>query len=159
MYKAVLVAIAAAALVAPAVAEQSEQFEPAAPSQNAQQTVPSPNEQEPHTALPSHVIAPELLTEHQIRDIQEALEARGAPMQVDGQWGPNMDAAVRNFQQNENLITQSGELDPLTLMALGLNPLTFGMSGTDETTGQAPPSAPQEPVPEEDIPALPQDDH
>jgi len=153
MYKAVLVAVAAAALVAPAVAEQTERFEPAAPSASEQVQIQE-QEQQP-AAPPSRVIAPEFLTERQIRDIQQALEAHGSPMQADGRWGPNMDAAVRSFQKNENLITQSGELDPLTLMALGLNPLTFGMSGTDETTGQAPPSAPREPVQDEDIPAPP----
>ena len=157
MYKAVLVAVAAAALVAPAVAEQAEQFAPTVPAASEQvqiQGQEQEQEQQP-AAPPSRVIAPEFLTERQIRDIQQALEAHGSPMQADGRWGPNMDAAVRSFQKNENLITQSGELDPLTLMALGLNPLTFGMSGTDETTGQAPPSAPREPVQDEDIPAPP----
>ena len=58
-------------------------------------------------------------------------------MRVDGEWGPEIEAAVRNFQKAENLISQNGELDPLTLMALGLDPLSFGLSGASETTGQA----------------------
>lgn len=180
MYKAVLVAVAAAALAAPAVAQQnqpvvpplSEQIAPA-PNQemapprdtlpeNAQgsvqdsvqggteggiQGVPDNNGQE-QPAAPrdlqapsSHAITPDLLSERQVRDIQQALDAHGTPVPVDGRWGAAMPAAILNFQKNENLITQNGELDPLTLMALGLNPLTFGLSETGETTGQASPGS------------------
>jgi peptidoglycan hydrolase-like protein with peptidoglycan-binding domain len=156
MYKAVLVAAAAAALVAPAVAQQMNmngQSQTNGPSQNGQEPLAQPEASQP---LASHAIAPELLSPHQIRDIQQALEARGAPsMRVDGQWGPDIEAAIRNFQKSENMISQSGELDPLTLMALGLNPLSFGLSGTSETTGQAVrDNAPsQEPV--QDVPEHP----
>ena len=158
MYKAVLVAVAAAALIAPAAAQQNQ---PAAPTQS-EQIPPSQNEEivprngqelPAQPAPPSHAIAPDLLSEPQIRAIQQALDAHGTPVQVDGQWGSAMDAAIMNFQKNENLISQNGVLDPLTLMALGLNPLAFGLSDTGETTGQASPAAP--PRDEVDTP----DDH
>lgn len=140
MYKAVLIAVAAAALAAPAAAQQTEPFEPIVPSQSEPAGPPAND-------VPSkHAIAPELLSERQVREIQKALDAHGTPMQVDGQWGPVMDAAVRIFQKNENLISQNGELDPLTLMALGLNPLTFGLSEMDETTGQASPGTAASPA-------------
>ena len=155
MYKAVLIAVAAAALIAPATAQQNDQI---APTQSGQIT-PSQNEesapqngQEPPAppaqprdfqAPPNHAIAPDLLSEPQIRAIQQALDSHGTPVQVDGQWGSAMDEAIMNFQKNEYLISQNGVLDPLTLMALGLNPLAFGLSDTtSETTGQASPATP-----------------
>jgi peptidoglycan hydrolase-like protein with peptidoglycan-binding domain len=132
MYKAVLVAVAAAALVAPAVAQQRNMD---GQPQNGREPLGQPEASQP---LASHAIAPELLSTHQIRDIQQALQARGAPsMRSDGQWGPDIEVAIRNFQKSENMISQNGELDPLTLMALGLNPLSFGLSSPSETTGQA----------------------
>jgi hypothetical protein len=144
MHKAVLAAVTAAALFAPAVAQQMNQHQMnGGQSQNGQ---PQPGQepqaqQHPIPGLPQAMmgrIAPELLSAHQIRDIQQALEARGArSIRVDGQWGADIEAAVRNFQQTENMISQSGELDLLTLMALGLNPLSFGLSAPGETTGQA----------------------
>jgi peptidoglycan hydrolase-like protein with peptidoglycan-binding domain len=157
MHKAVLAAVAAAALFAPAVAQQMDQHPmDSGQSQNGQ----SQSGQEPQAqqlipglpqALAGRAIAPELLSARQIRDIQQALEARGArSIRVDGQWGADIEAAIRNFQQTENMIAQNGELDPLTLMALGLNPMSFGLSGMGETTGQAvrDGAAPREPMQE-----------
>jgi peptidoglycan hydrolase-like protein with peptidoglycan-binding domain len=139
MNKAILAAVAGAALFAPALAQQI--------NMNGQsQTTQSQTSREPQAqsipgssqAMAGHAIAPQLLSSRQIRDIQQALEVRGAnSIRVDGEWGPGVEAAIRNFQKAENLILQNGELDPLTLMALGLNPLSFGLSGAGETTGQA----------------------
>jgi peptidoglycan hydrolase-like protein with peptidoglycan-binding domain len=85
-----------------------------------------------------HAIPPRLLSSGQIRDIQRALEAHGATsIRVDGEWSPGVESALKDFQKSENMISQNGELDSLTLMALGLDPLGFGLSGTTETTGQA----------------------
>ncbi len=36
------------------------------------------------------------------------------------------------------MISQTGQLDFPTLLALGLDPLSFGLAGASETTGQAP---------------------
>jgi peptidoglycan hydrolase-like protein with peptidoglycan-binding domain len=136
MHKAILAAWAAAALFAPAAAQQintNGQFQAGQGPQAQPQPIQGASQ-----ALAVRPVLPEHLSSHQIRDIQQALEARGAhAIRVDGQWGPDIEAAVRNFQKSENLITQSGELDPLTLMALGLDPLSFGLSGASETTGQA----------------------
>jgi peptidoglycan hydrolase-like protein with peptidoglycan-binding domain len=141
MHKAVLTAVVAAALFAPAVAQQinmngQSQMNGAQTGQEPQaQTQPIPGASQ---AMAGRAVSPELLSTRQIRDIQQALEARGArSIRMDGQWGPDIEAAIRNFQKSENMITQNGELDPLTLMALGLNPMTFGLSGATETTGQA----------------------
>lgn len=136
MHKSFLAAVAAAALFAPAVAQQINMN---GQSQTGEEhrTQPQPI-QGASQASAGQAISPQLLGIGQIRDIQQALEARGAhAMRVDGQWGPDVEAAIRNFQKAENLISQNGELDPLTLMALGLNPMSFGLSGSAETTGQA----------------------
>ena len=145
MYKSLLAAVAAAALFAPAVAQQINMNGQSQTGQEQQtQTLQGSSQ-----ALAGQSISPQLLGTRQIRDIQQALEARGAhAMRVDGQWGPDVEAAIRNFQKSENLISQNGELDPLTLMALGLNPMSFGLSGSAETTGQAirDNAAPREPA-------------
>jgi hypothetical protein len=141
MHKSILAAVAAAALFAPAVAQQINMN---GQSQTGQEQPMQLQPMQPQPiqgssqALAGPSISPQLLGTSQIRDIQQALEARGAhAMRVDGQWGPDVEAAIRNFQKSENLISQNGELDPLTLMALGLNPMSFGLSGSPETTGQA----------------------
>jgi peptidoglycan hydrolase-like protein with peptidoglycan-binding domain len=152
MYKSLLAAVAAAALFAPAVAQQINMNGQSQTGQEQQtQTLQGSSQ-----ALAGQSISPQLLGTRQIRDIQQALEARGAhAMRVDGQWGPDVEAAIRNFQKSENLISQNGELDPLTLMALGLNPMSFGLSGSAETTGQAirDNAAPREPA--QDLPDQP----
>src|SRR5215470_13824672 len=123
MHKAILAVVAGAALFAPALAQQID-------ISGQSQTAQSQTSQEPQAqsipgssqAMAGHAISPQILSSRQIRDIQQALEARGAnSIGVDGEWGPDIEAAVRNFQKAENLILQNGELDPLTLMALGLN--------------------------------------
>jgi peptidoglycan hydrolase-like protein with peptidoglycan-binding domain len=136
MHKAVVAAVAVAALFAPAVAQQIDLNGSRETGQEPQ--AQSPPVQGPSRAQAGRSVSPERLSTHQIRDIQQALEARGAhAIRVDGQWGPDIEVAVRDFQKSANLISQNGELDPLTLMALGLDPLGFGMSGVGETTGKA----------------------
>jgi peptidoglycan hydrolase-like protein with peptidoglycan-binding domain len=132
MRKTILAAVAAAALCAPAAAQQINMN-----GQPETELGPQPF-QGSAQALTGRPLSPQLLSAHQIRDIQQALGARNDhEIRVDGQWGPDMEAAIRDFQKSENLISQNGELDPLTLMALGLDPLSFGLSGASETTGQA----------------------
>jgi peptidoglycan hydrolase-like protein with peptidoglycan-binding domain len=135
MYKAILTAAAVVALSAPAVAEQINQNGQPQTGPAAQpQSRPVPASPQTRAGQP---ISPQLLNSHQVREIQQALEARRAgAVRVDGEWGPDVEAALRNFQKSENLISQNGELDALTLTALGLNPLSYGLSAS-ETTGQA----------------------
>jgi peptidoglycan hydrolase-like protein with peptidoglycan-binding domain len=135
MYKAILTAAAVVALSAPAVAEQIDP--------NGQQSQTGPAAQPQSRPVPGsqvragQPISPQLLNSHQVREIQQALQARRAgAVRVDGEWGPDVEAALRNFQRSENLISQNGEIDALTLTALGLNPLSYGLSA-NETTGQA----------------------
>jgi phage tail tape-measure protein len=56
-----------------------------------------------------------------VRNAQAALNQQGYSVgSVDGQWGPNTQSAVRQFQADRGL-TQSGTLDAATLAALGVN--------------------------------------
>lgn len=56
-----------------------------------------------------------------VRSAQAALNQQGYSVgSVDGQWGPNTQSAVRQFQADRGL-TQSGTLDAATLAALGVN--------------------------------------
>ena len=55
-----------------------------------------------------------------VRSVQQSLNDRGFHAGAeDGQWGPNTEAAVREFQQ-ANGIAQTGDLDPRTINALGV---------------------------------------
>jgi hypothetical protein len=55
-----------------------------------------------------------------VRTVQRSLNDRGFDAgPADGQWGPNTEAAVRDFQQ-ANGIAQTGNLDPRTINALGV---------------------------------------
>ena len=95
-------------------------------------------------------ISPQQLSSSQVRAIQQALEEWGEEhVRVDGEWGADTEAALKNFQKSENMITQTGEVDLPTIVALGLDPLSFGLAGASETTGQAPDSAtsPSQPLP------------
>jgi hypothetical protein len=135
MYKAILTAAAVVALSAPAVAEQinqngQQQSQTGQAAQPQSRTVPASPQ-----IRAGQPISPQLLNSRQVREIQQALESRRAgAVRVDGEWGPDVDAALRNFQRSENLISQNGEIDALTLSALGLNPLSYGLSAS-ETTG------------------------
>jgi Putative peptidoglycan binding domain len=60
-------------------------------------------------------------SDSKVRDAQAALNSQGYDAgAVDGQWGPNTQAAVRRFQAERGL-AQSGTLDSATLNALGVN--------------------------------------
>ena len=137
MHKLILTATAVAALSVSAAAQQggiSEQSQAGQQTQPQSGTLPSASQ-----ALAGYLISPHQLSSSQVREIQQALEDRGdGSVRVDGEWGPDTVAAIKNFQKSENMISQTGELDLPTLSALGLDPLSFGPAGASETTGQAP---------------------
>ena len=55
------------------------------------------------------------------KEIQEALVAKGYPVNADGTWGNDSVEALKKFQKNQNL-EASGKLNSLSLIALGLGP-------------------------------------
>jgi peptidoglycan hydrolase-like protein with peptidoglycan-binding domain len=59
-----------------------------------------------------------------IREIQEALTARGYAVEATGAWGPQSAEALKRFQEDNKIDNLSGlgKLDSLTLIALGLGP-------------------------------------
>jgi peptidoglycan hydrolase-like protein with peptidoglycan-binding domain len=136
MHTAVLTAAALAALSVSAVAQQGGM---SGPPQSGQQMQQSRTLQDSSQALAGYQISPQQLNAGQVREIQQALEDRGVgSIRVDGEWGPDTEAAIRNFQKSENMISQTGELDFPTILALGLDPVSFGLADANETTGEAP---------------------
>src|SRR6266852_1334398 len=134
MHKAVLTAATLAALSVSAMAQQG------GPSgQTGQQMHPQSHAlPDSLQALAGYQISPQQLSSSQVREIQQALEDRAdSSVRVDGEWGPDTEAAIKNFQKSENMISQTGELNFPTILALGLDPLSFGLAGASETTGQA----------------------
>ncbi len=59
-----------------------------------------------------------------IREIQEALAAKGYNVEPSGVWGQQSVDALKKFQEDQNINNMSGrgKLDSLTLIALGLGP-------------------------------------
>jgi len=140
MHKVVLTAVAVAALSMSAAAQQAGMI---GQPQTGQQMQPQGSAQ----ALAGYRISPQQLNASQIREIQQALEERAEqPVRVDGEWGPDTEEALKSFQQALNMISQSGELDILTIIALGLDPSSFGVAGAGETTGQAPDTSQPQPM-------------
>lgn len=76
------------------------------------------------------------LSEQQVRDLQQSLKAQGHDIEVDGVWGPNTQAALRQFQQQQGL-QATGQPNDETLAALGV---------TDRAVG-APRAGDQQPQP------------
>jgi surface antigen len=63
--------------------------------------------------------APQAISSDMVFKVQQRLRALGFYVRdnIDGQWGPNTSAAVRNFQRSKGL-NASGQLDSTTLAAL-----------------------------------------
>jgi peptidoglycan hydrolase-like protein with peptidoglycan-binding domain len=79
-------------------------------------------------------INPSQLDRQQIRHIQSALDQKGFNVhRVDGKWGPETEAALKKFQQKQNL-QDNGQLDQQTLGALGVNVNGSAQQGS-ATTG------------------------
>ncbi len=65
------------------------------------------------------------LPQGQVQEIQTSLRERGYDLSVDGQWGPQTESAIREFQ-NANNLSVTGSLDSQTLAELDLD---FDTSG------------------------------
>ena len=74
-----------------------------------------------------------------VQQVQTRLQQAGTYSgRIDGLWGPETAAAVRSYQQQNNL-NATGQLDSDTLASLNLG-------GTNQTSGSTPPAAAAPPV-------------
>ena len=75
-----------------------------------------------------------------VREIQQALNDRGYPLEVNGAWDASTVDALRKFQTDQKIenLSGKGKLDSMTLIALGLGPKREPPSGTAETPKQTP---------------------
>jgi len=86
-------------------------------SQTSSAAAPSPNySSAPATQQQAEVQQP--VTPDTIRQVQQTLQQQGLyHARVDGVWGPQTQAAVRSYQQHNNL-NASGQLDQQTMASL-----------------------------------------
>jgi peptidoglycan hydrolase-like protein with peptidoglycan-binding domain len=102
-------AVASIALALPAMAQANDTH--AAPSGNQAQM----------GSQAQNRIDPSQLSTRQIRQIQMSLNKKGFDTRhADGEWGPETQAALKNFQQKQN-IQGDGHLNGQTLSALGVD--------------------------------------
>lgn len=135
MKRIIIAAVAAAAVAAPAFAQQNPP-NPQSPPHQAQSQQPGPGSSQ--NAAQIRPIAPDQMSTTQVRQVQQALDNKGFKAgRTDGKWGPETETALKDFQKSKN-ISANGQLDHMTMTALGLNPADFGTGR--ETTGQAPQS-------------------
>jgi peptidoglycan hydrolase-like protein with peptidoglycan-binding domain len=77
--------------------------------------------------LAQHQISPRNLSESEVRKIQQALDDRGFKSgRVDGSWGPETEAALKDFQKWA-MLSPTGEVDSISIAVLGLNVADFGL--------------------------------
>ena len=135
MKKLLLATTALALLSAPAIA--ADQMHQGRMQPNAQYQTPS-SPQMNHDQQ-AGAIAPTSLDAQQIRHMQRALNQRGFDAgSVDGIWGPETAAAVKSFQERQNIQANGDQLNWRTLSALGVSnagTVQPGSGSNDETTG------------------------
>jgi peptidoglycan hydrolase-like protein with peptidoglycan-binding domain len=86
-------------------------------SSRTSSTAPSPNYAPPP---PQVAEAQQAVTPDTIRQVQQTLQQQNMYRgQIDGVWGPRTQAAVRDYQQKNNL-GSSGQLDQPTLASLNI---------------------------------------
>ena len=133
MKRIILATIATAALCVPALAQQNQNGSQGANAQTSQQSLNQSGQ----------AMSPQQMNATQMRQLQQALDSKGFNTgRADGKWGPETEAALKSFQQSQNM-PWTGDIDAKTVTALGLNASDFGMrgNGNASTTGQAPSSS------------------
>lgn len=61
------------------------------------------------------------LSNADVKDVQESLNDEGYNLAVDGIWGPRTTNAIRNFQQQNDGLRATGDLDSQTLAELDVD--------------------------------------
>lgn len=83
---------------------------------------------QPSVSAPSSTSEPVPLTPNAVRNVQLRLQAYGLyRMYADGIWGSGTQWALQQFQRQRG-IEATGQLNPVTAQALGLNPNTLEIS-------------------------------
>jgi peptidoglycan hydrolase-like protein with peptidoglycan-binding domain len=78
--------------------------------------------------------------DEKVKAAQQALKDKGYDAgTVDGRMGPKTQAALRDFQKAQGM-ESTGDLDPKTTQALGMDIETTGSAGASSTAGSASPS-------------------
>lgn len=130
MKRLLLATAAVGALAFPALAQQ--QGQQSMPSQSSQQQSSQHSGQQSSQMQ----ISPQDLSEDQIEQLQQALNDKGFDAgDVDGKWGPQTRAALRNFQDEQGMKSAGEQLDMQTLQALGLDVSQFASGPSSTTTG------------------------
>ena len=151
MKQLMLAAVASIALSLPAMAQSNtDTMQPSSQSQNNEtgtmdsrsstdaaqsSSRPTPDQNAAgQEQQAQNTIDPSRLSTQQIRQIQRALDQKGAAIKdADGKWGPKTEAALKEFQQKQN-IQGNGQLDQRTMAALGVDPNNTNERGS-ATTG------------------------
>jgi peptidoglycan hydrolase-like protein with peptidoglycan-binding domain len=82
----------------------------------------------PVFAQQSSQISPRHLSTTEVRKIQQALDDKGFKSgRVDGSWGPETEAALKDFQRWA-MLSPTGEVDPISITVLGLNVADFDLA-------------------------------
>jgi peptidoglycan hydrolase-like protein with peptidoglycan-binding domain len=94
----------------------------------------------PMTDGQSKTLSPEKLDKSVVMQVQKALDGKGFdPGRSDGVWGPETVAAIKKFQQKNDL-KPDGKLDRQTVAALGLSkeePTTTGSGASSDRADEA----------------------
>ena len=136
MKKLLLATVASMALTVPALAQnapgQDQSQQPSQMQMQQQPAQPQQGMQGTPSSQQQAAISPSRLNRTDVRHIQQALDTKGFTTRaIDGRWGPETEAALRKFQQQQN-IEGNGQLNHETLAALGVN---LSARGTRSTTG------------------------
>ena len=104
MKKLLLATVASMALTVPALAQNAPgQDQSQQPSQMQQQPAQPQGMQGPSSGQQA-AISPSRLNRTDVRHIQQALDTKGfTTRSTDGRWGPETEAALRKFQQQQNI--------------------------------------------------------
>ena len=91
----------------------------------------------PTTDGPSKTLLPETLDKSVVMQVQKALNDKGFdPGRIDGVWRPETVAAIKEFQQKNDL-KPDGKLDRQTVAALGLSKEEPTTTGSDASSDRA----------------------
>jgi peptidoglycan hydrolase-like protein with peptidoglycan-binding domain len=126
MKRVILAAVATAVFCVPVLAQQGTTESQAQDRQQSRAQV----------ANTAGQISPRRFSERQVGKIQQALDDREFKSgKVDGSWGPETEAALKDFQ-NWAMLSPTGEVDSISIALLGLNVADFGLAAPTSVPDQ-----------------------